>query len=317
MRRRRLLAAIALVALAPALRAQPLARRKLGILGIRGPGSFLSGGRRRILDELASLGYAVGRNLELEERYEDESPEGLQRKAHELAALRVDAILTEGTPATLAARTATRSIPIVTSVADPVAAGLAKELRRPTGNVTGLSQNRTDLSRKLVELIRLLRPQATNLAFMYEEPSPSFEILARPAVEAARDASMTTHTIAYRTGEIAKALAALKDRRADAVMAMGLPAADIRFLASHHVVVFAQLAQDVESGALLSMENDDSDDPAALAAILVKVFGGTPPGEIPFGLPSRYKVVWNAKTASALGILLPQEVRLRVDRIVE
>jgi putative ABC transport system substrate-binding protein len=315
--RRRLLAAIALLALAPALRAQPLPRRKLGILGIPGPDAFMGGARRRILDALASLGYAPGRNLELEERYEEEDPEALQRKAKELAALRPDAILTEGTPATLAARTATRSIPIVTSVADPVAAGFARELRRPNGNVTGLSQNRTDLSQKLVELIRLLRPRTTNLAFVYEEPSPSIEMLARPAVEAARDASMATHTVPYRAGDIAMALGALKDRRVDAVVAMGLPPGDIKFLVSHRVVVFSQLAQDVESGALLSIENDDSDDPAALAAILVKVFAGTPPGEIPFRLPSRYKVVLNAKTASALGIPIAQEIRLRVDRIVE
>jgi len=318
MNRRRSFLWAALAILATRAWAQALApTRKLGILGVGDPGEFLVGGRKKVLDGLARLGYAAGQNLDVVERFEPTDPEGLARKARELVALRVDAILTEGTPATLAAQAATRTIPIVTTVGDPVAAGFARELHRPGGNITGLSQNRAPLARKVVELVRLLQPRARRLAIVYEEPLPGIDVLARPFQEAAREASMTAETIGYRAGEIAGVFAAIKDRRIDFALNLGVPMADLKYFTSHRIPLFGQGVGQVMAGALVSIENDFSEDPAALAATIAKVFKGTPPGEIPFVLPSRYLSALNTRTAAALGIALTPELLLRVDRIVE
>ena len=161
--RRRFLAATA-GAIVAALSRHALAQaaagtHRLGILGLIGPQEFMDGGKAKVLAALADLGYVRGRNLEIDERYAQGREELLAQGAAQLAALKVDAILTEGTPATLFAQRATRTIPIVTSVGDPVAAGFARELARPGANVTGLSQSRTLLAAKQVEmLVEVVRP---------------------------------------------------------------------------------------------------------------------------------------------------------------
>src|SRR6185436_18024275 len=111
---RRGVLAATLAALPLSLGAQPARRRKLGILGIGEAAGFFGGQRRELLEELARRGYVPGHTLDIEERFEMESPEKLAANARELVALGVDAIVTEGTVSTLAAQAATRSIPIVT-----------------------------------------------------------------------------------------------------------------------------------------------------------------------------------------------------------
>jgi putative ABC transport system substrate-binding protein len=110
-----LLAASLSCAVSRGARAEAAPKKRLGILAISSAASFLDGGRQKVLDALAALGYVAGRNLVLEERYEPATPEAIVAFARELAAAHVDAILTEGTPATLAAQRATRTIPIVTT----------------------------------------------------------------------------------------------------------------------------------------------------------------------------------------------------------
>src|SRR3954470_2235093 len=156
--RRPFLMALLAAALMPA-RAAPEARKyRLGFLDIGDADTFFGGARKELLAALADLGYVAGRNLEVVECYEKESPEKLFECGRKLAALDVDVIVTEGTTSTLAARKATRTIPIVTTVGDPVAAGFAASLRRPGGNITGLAQNRTEIARKQLELLRMMRP---------------------------------------------------------------------------------------------------------------------------------------------------------------
>jgi len=131
LRRRAFLAAL-IAGTLPRAQAAPANRKyQLGFLGIGTADDFYGGQRKQLLDALAGLGYVRGRNLEVLECYEKESPEKLAECARKLAQRHVDAIVTLGTTATLAAQKATRTIPIVTSVGDPVAAGFARSVRTP------------------------------------------------------------------------------------------------------------------------------------------------------------------------------------------
>jgi len=318
MDRRRVIALMVAGALAPELGAQPQSRRKLGILAIGDANQFLDGQRRLLLAELARLGYVAGRTLDVEERYEKESPEKLAENARELVALKVDAIITEGTPATLAAQAATRSIPIVTSVGDPVLSGFAKDLRRPGGNITGISQNRGALAGKQLEILRMLRPQVTALALVYEEPHPGIELLVRPLARAARGASIAVRVLGYQPREFRPILEELKRMRIDVVFDMGMSDPERETLARTKRVVVAQGEEPVIAHtALLAVESDSREDYLLAAAALDRVFKGANPADMPFIQPRRYRMTINLKVAGLLGIRVPPEVLLRADRVIE
>jgi putative ABC transport system substrate-binding protein len=261
------------------------------------------------------MGYVRGRTLEVEERYETETFESLKEKARQLVALRVDAILTEGTPPTLAAQSATRTIPIVTTVGDPVAAGFAKELRRPGGNITGFSQNRSALARKQMEFVRLLRPRTTAIAIVYTKDSPASEIIVPPLVAAAQEATLAVHMIPYVAGQVDRVFNELKARHLETAVGF-VEEADVGAFVRNRIALFVASEEQVERGGLLSLVNDNAADAPEAAAMLVRIFNGDNPAEMPFSLPTRYKTTINARTAAALGINLAPEVLLRVDRIV-
>jgi putative ABC transport system substrate-binding protein len=310
--------ALLAAALMPA-RAAPEARKyRLGFLDIGDADTFFGGARKELLGALADFGYVVGRNLEVVECYEKESPEKLFECGRKLAALGVDVIVTEGTPSTLAARNATRTIPIVTTVGDPVAAGFAASLRRPGGNITGLTQNRTEIARKQLELLRIMRPGIAAVAILWERPFPGVEILMKPAMEAAREASIATHEIVRDSADIAATLEQMRKLRIDCAFAIGgmeRPALEAAVKA--HVAIVSVGHEEVEQGALLAVEPDGSQSYAYAASTVDKLLRGATPGDIPFQSATRYLTTINARTAAALGIRLTPELRLRAERVIE
>ena len=299
--------------------AAPEARkRRLGFLGIGDAQTFFSGGRKELLEALASLGYVAGRDLEIVECYEMESPEGLDQCARRLADGPVEVIVTEGTTATLAAQRATRRIPIVTNVGDPVAAGFAHDLRRPGGNVTGLAQNRYGTARKQIELLRMMRPGVSAIALLWEQPFPGAEIMLKPVVEAAREASIATHELPRGPHGFAKSLGEMKRLRVDAAFTLGVAERrDLEAAVHQRVAVVSQGREEVEAGSLFSVEPYMIEAPDYAAAIVDKLLRGANPAEVPFLSASRYQTTINAKTAKSLGIRLTPELLLRADRIVE
>ena len=314
-RRRFIAAAAALPAVLQSALAQSPPRRRMGILGIQGPENLWGGDLPRILRELARLGHVPGTTLEIRERYAQTGAE-LDQFAREFAALPVDLIFTEGTSATLAAQRATKVIPIVTSVGDPVAAGFARSLPRPGGNITGMSQNRAGLARGLLQLLLLLRPRLAELAILAPEGVPGIELLMKPMVDAASEAGIRVRKLLYAERGFEKRLAELKSARIDTAYCMGLspddPAAAIR----HRIAVVAPGIGDVERGALIGTENDNAEDFARIAPIIDKVLRGQHPADVPFEVAARFLTAVNAKTAAALGIRLTQEILLRVDRVI-
>lgn len=316
--RRQLLLAALLAGALPRARSAPGRTYRLGFLGIGDATTFFGADRQRLLDALASLGYTAGRNLEVAECYENESAERLDECARKLAALKVDAIVTEGTAATLAAQKATRTIPVVTTVGDPVAGGFARDLRQPAGNVTGLSQNRRELARKQVELLRVLRPRMTAIALLWEAPLPGIEILMKPVIEAAREVSISTHDLPRGPKGFEKSLEEMRRLHLDAAFTFGgMERADFEAAVRSHVAIVAPGKDDVKDGALFSVEPDNEDAYFLAAAMVDKVLRGANPAQMPFQTATRYLTTLNAKTAATLGIRLTPELRLRADRVIE
>lgn len=289
--------------------------RRLGVLSLQAADQFLGGEWQKVLDALAALGYVAGRNLVLEERREPQSVEDLDRFARELVDARVDVIVTEGTPATLAVQKATRTIPVVTSVADFVIAGLARDVRRPGGNITGLSQNRSGLAVKQVEMLRELRPRLATVAVLHQG-SPGVEFVYRPFVDAARELAIATPVMTYG-GDLKMRFEELKRQRIDTVYLMGEGANLLEFAARQGIAVMATGVHLVREGALVAMENDGTGDYRRIAELLDRIFRGENPAEIPIEAATRYLTTINAKTAAILGIPLTPALRLRADRVIE
>jgi putative ABC transport system substrate-binding protein len=316
--RRLFLAALLTGALPSALSAPEARKRRLGFLGIGDAQTFLSGNRAALLEALARLGYVTGRDLEIEECYEKESPERLAECAQRLADRPVDVIVTEGTTTTLAAQRATRRIPIVTNVGDPVAAGFAHDLRRPGSNVTGLAQNRHEIARKQIELLRMMRPGVSAIAILWERPFPGVEIHMKPIIEAARDASIATHELPRNSNELVKSLGEMKRLRVDAAFTVGgAERQDLEAAVHQRVAIVSQSDGEVEEGSLFSIEPDLTEAPFHAATIIDKLLRGANAADVPFLSASRYRTTINAKTAKLLGIRLTPELLLRADRIVE
>jgi putative ABC transport system substrate-binding protein len=316
--RRRLLAALLAGAVSLA-RAAPTAGRtyRLGFLGI-GDGESFFGGRRELLDALAAAGYVKGRNLEVAECYEMESPAKLFECGRKLAQLRLDAIVTEGTTSTLAARNATHATPIVTTVGDPVAAGFAESLRRPGRNVTGLAQNRTEIARKQIEMLRMMRPKLSAVAILWEPPFPGAEILMRPIVDAARASSIAVHEITRDSSDLAATLQRMKALHVDSAFPIGgLDRRGLEAARAAGVAIAASAREEVEDGALFAVQPDNSDAPAQAASMIDKILHGSRPADLPFQSATRYLTTLNARTAAALGIPLTPELRLRAERVIE
>ena len=298
--------------------AQPSARpekRRLGLLSYNDAQVFLDGKLREILGEMAKHGYVEGENLDVEARYANMVSKRLPDLAAELVALRVDAILTEGTGPTLAAQGATRSIPIICMVGDPVGSGFALEIHRPGGNITGLAFGVEFVARKKIELLRLMVPRLSAVGFIFHPNFGGIERIIRPFIAAASEVS-----IELRKTPVPDGIKGLEELRR-----LGIKAAFIgpvpgefpdiaRVAARHRIATIGPEEESVEQGMLAYMTS--LPDVMRMPSILARVFGGANPATIPFELPTRYRTVINAKTAAALGISLTPELLLRADRLI-
>jgi len=313
---RRRLCVAALASILPGWADAQAAQYRIGLLSVTPADQFFDGGRGKLLEALASLGFRTGENLVVEERY-SRSAEELKRFAEELAALRPALIFTEGSIPTLALQKATRTVPIVTTVGDPVGAGFARTLQRPGGNITGLSQNRSGLAPKVLELLRLLRPNLRSVSSAYPADVPGAELLVRSFTDAARRASMEVVELTYRGDELDKLFDELARRHVEAVYMNDLRREAAAAAVRRRIALAVTGVPGVENGALLSVENDGSEDHLRMAAVMVKVLKGQRPADIPFDVANRFRSTMNAKTAVALGIRPPPEIALRIDRVIE
>ena len=288
----------------------------IGILMIATPGSEKFS--QLFEKDMRELGYVEGQSVHFEFRQGPIS--GLPELAAELVRLKVDLIVTWATPAALAAKQATRDISIVMALAgDPVETGLVASLARPGGNITGRAQLTAELAGKCVELIRDMLPSAHRVAVLVNAPDP----FSKPFLEKIRLSGAATGTaiepiMIHSPEELDAAFPTMEKDRPDAVIVQpSLPAKRAAELALQYGLPAVSLTRIfVDAGGLMSYSSDEADTYRRAAIIVDKVLKGAKPADIPVEQPTKFDLVINLKTATALGLTIPPAFLARVDEVI-
>jgi putative ABC transport system substrate-binding protein len=326
MRRRGFLTMLGAAAIAPRLAAAQQARKfpRIGFLGNSTPtleaklvGSFREG--------LRDLGYIENQNISIEYRWAEGKYERLPTLIAELIASKVDVIVTAGTPAALAVKKATASVPLVmVAVGDPVGTGLVASLAHPGGSATGLTSIAPELEGKRLELIKQAVPGVSRVAVLWN-PANAYQIGDEKEVRAAAGVlGIPILSLALRTPEeFDAAFATILSERADAVMVL----ADrvflhnrkgiIDFVTKNRLPTMNAYRELVEAGGLMSFGPNYAVMHRQAAAYVDKILKGAKPADLPVEQPARFEFVVNLKTAKALDIRFPQTILLRADEVIE
>ena len=328
MERRTFIALVSGGLLALPLAAQAQQTGKLSRVGWLSPGSatsdetFLASFR----DAFRELGWVVGQNIAIESRWAEGKFEQLPDLAAELVRLRVDVIVTVVTQASLAAKRATRTIPIVmVGVGDPLGSGLVASLARPGDNVTGPSSMLADVSGKQLALLKETVPKASPVAVLWNPANPVWQAAALRETEVAAGALGLRLQLLEARGpdELVGAFAAMTRERAGALF---VPA-DIIFVrhaqqmadlaARHRLPAMYGFREHVEAGGLMSYAASFSVIFRRAATFVDKILKGAKPADLPVEQPTKFELVINLKTAKALGITIPQSVLQLADEVIQ
>ena len=302
-----------------AVRAQQSKVPTIGVLVVGVPGSETFW--RLFQEALRDLGYVGGQTVRFELRSDQGEVGRLPELAAELVRSKVDVIVTWFTPAAVAAKQATREIPIVMAVAgDPVANGLVESLSRPGGNVTGMSGVGAELSGKTLEFVRDMLPAARRVAALANAPDPfSKPFLEQVKLAASAVALQIDPVLIGNAGELDAAFAGMEKERPDAIIAQpSLPTRRVAQLAlQYRIPAICALRSFADEGGLMSYWFTEVDLYHRAAIIVDKVLKGAKPADIPIEQPTKFEVVLNLKTASELGIEVPTAILLRADKLIE
>ena len=274
---------------------------------------------------LRGLGYIESTNTQVEYRWAEGKYERFPALIAELIALKVDVIVTAGTPAAVAVKKATTSIPLVmVAVGDPVGTRLVASLSRPGGNATGLSSIAPDMEGKRLQLLREVLPNVSHIAVLWN-PANLFHVgSSKQARDAAQVMGIKLQFFAARsTEELPNAIVAiLKDRPqalvvfADRVF-LHNRARIMDFALESHLPTAVTHQELVDNGGLMSFGANYPDMHRRAAIYVDKILKGAKPGDLPIEQPTRFELVINLKTAKALALTIPASVLLRADRVIE
>jgi len=324
--RRAFVFAIALGLLAAPLAAQaqptPGKTARIGYLSFRSGPSDLEEAFRQGLRE---LGYFEGQNIAIEYRWADFKPDRASTLAAELVRLKVDVIVSTGGPIpATAAKRATKTIPILFTVANPVSVGLVASLNRPGGNMTGIYVLSAELDAKRLDLLKEAIPRVSRVAVLANPANPNTAGALKDLEGAAQALRVKLHVLEVRERQgIDDAFAAMARTRAEALLVM----TDTLFLAQRERIVDLAAKHRLpgifgwrefaEAGGLLSYDTSLADVYRRLATYVDKILKGAKPGDLPVEQPTKFEFVINLKTAKALGLTIPPPILFRVDRVIE
>jgi putative ABC transport system substrate-binding protein len=274
---------------------------------------------------LRDLGYVENQNYVLEYRSADGDSERFPALADELVRLRVDLIVTRGTPAAHAAKSATESIPIVmAAIGEPLGTGIVASLARPGGNVTGLSGFVTELAGKRVELLKELRPGTSIAAFFSNMANPVVPPQWDVTRKAAQALGIEVSLLDVRsTDDIPAAFETAVARRVEALL-FGIEAvvqanrqliADLA--ARHRLLSIYPSREFVEAGGLVAYGVSYPDLYFRSAFLIDKIFRGAKPGDLPVEQPTKLEFIVNLKAAKAIGLTVPPLLLARADEVIE
>jgi len=271
---------------------------------------------------LRELGYVEGRNLIIEYRSADGRAERFPDLAADLVRLKVDLIVTRGTPAARAAKNATEAIPVVmATMGDPRV--IVASFARPGGNITGVTTFSTELTAKRIELLKELVPNLARVALLHNMGNPAVPPEWEETKTAARSLGLQAELLDVRSeGELRRAFDLAVRQHVDALVigADGLTQAHqqaiVDLMARNRLPAVYPAREFVEAGGLIAYAVNYPDLYFRFARYVDKIFKGAKPGELPVEQPTKFELVINLRTAKALGITIPQSLLLRADEVI-
>jgi putative ABC transport system substrate-binding protein len=317
-------------AVAAAMIAAPLAASAQTSTTVRRIGALFPSAQQTQADlevedaALRALGWVEGKNLLVERRYAERA-ELLRPFAEELVRLKVEIIVTWGTAATLAAKRATTTIPIIIgSAGDPVTTGLVASLARPGGNITGFSIVGPEIDAKRLALLRELLPGLQRVGVLEDSTNPYHRAVRKEFEQACRSLGLQPIIIGVAAaGELENAIAEMARRRAQALFVqrddlfvdnrVPLMSAALRYA----LPTLAANKELVENGALVSYAHTQEEQNRRWAGFVDRILRGAKPADLPIEQPTKFELGINLKTAKALGISVPRTLLLRADEVIQ
>jgi putative ABC transport system substrate-binding protein len=285
------------------------------------PGNVLA---RPIKKSLEDLGYVEGRNLVLEPRYAAGDASRFVAFASDVIALKPDVIIAETTPGALAAKAATTTIPIVFyNVTDPIGTGIVSRIAHPGGNVTGISDAGTECAVKALEMLHEIVPSASRIAvLMSDNPVHAVELRELRNAAAAMHIVLVT-AMATTVDELEAAFAGL--RGSDAMIMLGGPPFSFGSISAYRRLAEFQQRERlpiacpdfecIRAGGLIAYW--PAEPFRAVAAYVDKILRGTPPGDLPVQLPTKFALVLNIKSARQMGLVISPALRLAATTVIQ
>ena len=327
MRRREFILALGGAAAAWPLKGHAQQSQKVPRIGVLLPGTAASFALRTkaFIEGLRELGYIDGQTVAIEWKWGQDRVEGLSELAAELVGRNVDVLLTGGTAAAKALKSATGTIPIVMAIiGDPVAAGLVESLARPGGNATGFSIVAPDLSGKRLELLKEIVPDISPVAVMLNPKNPQSQFELKEMQAAAQALGLQLHAVEVSPQELLEeAFATMTRASARGLIVLTDPIffsqrRKIVDLASRSRLPAMYFFQDfVAEGGLVSYAPSDTDLYRRSATYVHRILSGAKPSELPVEQPTKFDLAINLKAAKALGVEIPPLLLARADEVIE
>jgi putative ABC transport system substrate-binding protein len=280
---------------------------------------------RALLAGLTAHGYELGRNLLIEYRSADGNPERLPTLAAELVQLKVDVIVTANTLALLAAREATKAVPIVMfNVADPVETRIVESLRRPGGNITGLAYNASEASAKRVQLLQEAVPRLTRVAVLWNSRLPAMALGFQQIEVAAPTLGVTVQSVRVSgSDDFDQAFAAISRNRVGGLIVLYGPMRGndlpriVEFVTRHKLPAVFELERGARGGGLMEFGPSSPTMARQVGTYVDKIVNGAVPADLPVEEPTKFELVVNVKAARAMGLTIPQSLLLRADEVIQ
>ena len=297
---------------------------RLGTLGPRDPFDDKSPFGSILVRVLAQRGYTFGKNLSLDARGAKGDMRRMPQLLQEMKADGVEAFVVTGFPVALAAKTVGIATVVAFGAGDPVATGLVRSLSRPGGNITGISDNATELSTKRLSLLRQLNPRLRRVAMLWNKDDLGMSMRYQASADVAQSVGVIVMPLGVRApDDFDEAFAAMNREPPDAILMVSDALTTLNrkrvfdYAASRKLPAIYEYDFLVRDGGLMSYGADLTESFERAGDLVARIFKGAQPSDLPFEQPTRYPFVVNLKTAKATGIELPPDLVALADEVIE